>query len=297
MILHWFTIILGWASIISFISLAGYRIYKYAAMPLNLRWEVYPVPHETKKVRRYGGSYMEQVDWAKKTHASSFSGELIEMASEIFTLKRVREHNPYGLWPWSITLHWGAYLAVLWVILLPASILIPGLTPMLSVVGFLSFALGIIGAMGLIVKRSTLPALKLYTAPADMFNLVFMAIFFGLGIASWIGDPLLAGHRAYAGSLITLRPAPVSPLVLFLFLVLQLFAIYMPASKLIHPLLKHFTFTKILWDDAFKVKGSKVDERIKRQLEYPVTWSGPHLKGAGTWIKGVQATSPVEEEK
>lgn len=296
MILQWFSLVFGWASIVIFVVIAAYRLARYAAMPLNLRWEVYPVPHETKEARRYGGSYMEQVDWAQKGHPSSLIGELLEMAAEILTLKRIREHNPYNLWPWSLALHWGAYLGVLWIVILAASLLFPGVAPALAIVGVLSFAAGIIGAVGLFVKRTAIPSLRLYTSPVDLFNLVFITILFSLGLASWIGDPLFAGHRLYAGSLVSFRPAQASPLVLAFFFVLQLFAIYMPSSKLIHPLIKHFTFTKILWDDTFKAKGSGVDRQITRQLDYPVTWSAPHIQGAETWKGGVRMAAGEEEK-
>ncbi len=105
MIFQWFTIIFGWASIFIFIFLAAYKFYRIAILPLNLRWEVYPVPHETRDRRSYGGSYMEQVDWAKKPRFSSLLAELGEMGLEIFLLNRLRKHNPYRLWPLSLAMH------------------------------------------------------------------------------------------------------------------------------------------------------------------------------------------------
>ena len=297
MFLQWFAIIFGWSSLVLSVALAIFRIYRYATLPLNLRWEVYPVPHETKEKRRYGGSYMEGVDWAKKPRSSSFPAELQEMASEIFTLKKVREHNPYGLWPWSISLHWGVYLLLTWAVLLAGAALVPGLTFLSQVIGPLSFLLGIIGAVGLILKRVTVPALRLYTEPVDIFNLVFLALIFGLGLASWLVDPLFAGHQTYLGSVLAFRPTPVPAPVLTMFLTLQLFAIYMPLSRMIHPLLKHFTFREVLWDDGIKVKGSRVEERLSHQLDYPFTWAGPHMAGAETWLEGVQSTSQGGEEK
>ena len=59
---------ISWLQIFSYISLfiliAGVaaRAIKYASMPMHLRWELYPVPHEGKD-----GSYFEELEWWKKT--------------------------------------------------------------------------------------------------------------------------------------------------------------------------------------------------------------------------------------
>lgn len=297
MAFQWFTIVFGWASIFLFVVLAAYKLYKFATMPLNLRWEVYPVPHETADRRHYGGSYMEQVDWTKKPRSSSLLAEMVEMGSEIFFLKRIREHNPYHLWPLSMALHWGIYLLFLWIGLLAATNLIPALTSLTVAVGVMSFVLGAGGTVGLIVKRATNRNLALYTAPIDYFNLVFLAAIFGLGFVSWLADPLFSQHQAYVGSLLFFRPTSASPVVVSMFLLLQVFAIYMPCSKLIHYIMKHFTFRETLWDDEFNVKGSSRDKRIVRQLSYVVNWAGPHIVPGKTWLENVQVTSAGEEKK
>jgi len=240
---------------------------------------------------------MEQTDWAKESRPSSFAAELMEMGSEIFFMKRVREHNPYHLWPFSLALHWGIYLLLLWIGLLAATILIPALTSLTVAVGVAAFALGAGGAVGLIVKRATDEEMALYTAPVDYFNLVFLAAIFGLGLGSWLTDPLFSQHQAYVGGLLSFRPTPVSPVVVAMFLLLQVFAIYMPFSKLFHYIVKHFTFRETLWDDEFNVKGSSQDERIARQLSYTVSWAGPHIAPGKTWLEDVQVTSAGEEEK
>lgn len=61
----------GWLAAILFLGVAACRIARIARLPLNVRWEVYPVPHEAKEKRGYGGSYMEEVDWATRTRAAS----------------------------------------------------------------------------------------------------------------------------------------------------------------------------------------------------------------------------------
>jgi nitrate reductase gamma subunit len=292
---QWFTIIFGWVSVALFVALAARKIYLYATMPLNLRWEVYPVPHERSDRRGYGGSYMEQADWAAQPPPAGRGAELVEMASEIFLLKRVREHNPYGLWPLSMALHWGIYLLFFWIALLAVANWLPALMWPAIVIGGIALVLGAGGAVGLIVRRATQPALKHYTAPIDYFNLAFLAAIFGLGLASWIIDPLFSQHQAYLGSVLTFQPTPIAPLVLAMFLLLEGFAIYMPFSKLLHYIMKHFTFSETLWDDDFRRKGSRVDRRVARQLAYRADWGGPHIGPGKTWQEEVQETGADEE--
>ena len=295
MVFQWFVIGFGWASIGLFVVLAACRFHRFATMPINLRWEVYPVPHETADRRQYGGSYMEQVDWAERPRSSSLWAELAEMSSEILFLKRVRQHNPYHLWPLSMALHWGIYLLLLWIGLLSATLLVPALTPLAVAVGGVALVLGAGGAVGLIVKRATNRHLALYTAPVDYFHLVFLAAIFGLGLVSWLVDPLFSQHRVYVGTLLTFRPASVSLLALSPFLLLQVFAIYMPFSRLLHYVMKHFTFRETLWDDEFQVKGSGKAERIGQQLAYEADWAGPHIARGRTWLEDVQMLSAGEE--
>jgi nitrate reductase gamma subunit len=297
MAFQWFTIVFGWAAFFLFVVLAAYKIHRFATMPLNLRWEVYPVPHEAGDKRLYGGSYMEEVDWAKKPRPSSPLAEWAEMGSEIFFLKRVREHNPYHIWPLSLALHWGLYLLILWMGLLAATVFVPVMAFLTMAVGISAFVLGACGAVGLIVIRATDKTLALYTAPIDYFHLVFLAAIFGVGLFSWWGDPLFSLHHAYVKSLLFFRPTPLSPAVLSLFLLLQLFAIYMPFSKLIHYLMKHFTFHEILWNDEFKVKGSSKDKQIDRQLSSLATWAGPHIAPGKTWREQVRGPSAGEDQE
>jgi len=291
MAFQWFTIVFGWAAGLLFIALVAYKIHRFATLPINLRWEVYPVPHEAGDKRRYGGSYMEEVDWVKRPRASSLLAEWAEMGAEIFFLNRVRKHNPYHLWPLSLALHWGLYLLILWMGLLAATVFIPALAFLIPPVGITAFVLGACGSVGLIVKRATDRSLALYTAPVDYFNLAFLAVIFGLALVSWPGDPYSSQHRSYIASLLLLKPTPVSLIVVSLFLLLQLFAVYMPFSKLIHYIMKHFTFHETLWDDAFNVKGSGRDRQLQRQLTYPVSWAGSHIAQGKTWLEDVQESS------
>ncbi|MEW5899786.1 MAG: nitrate reductase, partial [Bacillota bacterium] len=84
--MSWLTIFFGWFSVFIFLLVAAYRIFRLAAMPLHLRWELYPVAHEP---RPSGGSYMEEVDYVQKPRHFVLFGEIKELLSEVFILKRV----------------------------------------------------------------------------------------------------------------------------------------------------------------------------------------------------------------
>jgi nitrate reductase gamma subunit len=297
MYLGWFTIAFAWVSIIIFLGLVAYKFYRIKTMPLNLRWEVYPVPHETGAKREYGGSYMEEVNWSQRPRESSKLAELLEMGAEVFTLKRVRLHNPYQIWPLSLALHWGLYLLVIWIGFLAITNWLPFLTTLTTVIGTLSLVFGFAGSLGLIIKRITNPDLRLYTTPIDYFNLVFLAVIFSLGLISWAPDSSFLQHQVYLRNMLTLKPGASPPAVTALFFSLQTFAIYMPFSKLIHYVMKHFTFTETLCDDAFNLRYTQQNAQLETQLEYPKSWSAPHFSSEKTWIEDVQSTAQGELER
>jgi len=71
----------------------------------------------------------------------------------------------------------------------------------------------------------------------------------------------------------------------------------MPCSKLIHFVMKHFTFHEILWNDEFKAKGSSKDKQIDRQLSSLATWAGPHIAPGKTWREQVRGPSAGEDQE
>ncbi len=283
-----FIVYLAWVSVAVFVFMVAYRALKYASMPLSLRWELYPMPGEPPG----GGSYMEEVDYYKKpVHHNRIAG-LLEMGAEVFYLKKVKEHNKFGIWPFSMCMHWGIYLLFLWVLLL----LVEGIfgldviLPVTNIIGKIAFVIGAFGSLGLILKRAGVRKLSLYTAPEDYFNLLFLFAIFITGIISWSGDPSFTLSRAYIKEVITLEaaPVPLPNIVIINFILVELFLIYMPFCKLIHWLAKYFTIDKIIWDDAFKVKDSPQDKKVLKQLGYICNWAGPHLVPGKTWLDEAQ---------
>jgi nitrate reductase gamma subunit len=294
-----FMIGFGWSAALLFLGVAGYKIARLARLPLNVRWEVYPVPHEAKTKRGYGGSYMEEMDWATKKRVSSPLATLLEIAVEVTTLKRVREHNGYGLWPLSLAMHWGLYLYFGWLFLLAVGSTFNSATlvSLTIVVGLAAHVLGAGGALGLMLKRATNRDLQRYTTPLDYFNLLFLAAIFLAGLVSWLGDSAFAAHRACVGSVLRFKPVHVPAAVSISFLLFGLFMIYMPFTKLIHYFAKYFTFDRALWDDDFKAKDSAVDRQVTAQLGYTAAWAAPHMVPGQTWLQQVQSTALPETKK
>lgn len=294
---------LAWLSVVTFVLVLVYKIAKVVSDPLNLRWEIYPVPHEEREKRDYGGSYMEEMDWVRRPRRSNPLPELMEIAREVIYLKRVREHNRYNLWPFSIAMHWGIYLLVVWVLLLGLDVIVGGLTGFMlfgqiaRFVGPVACFLGAAGSLALAIKRASNRELALYTTPLDYFNLFFLFAIFAAGLAGWVSDPFFANHsRLYLQAVLTFTATSVPFAALLPFFLLELFLIYMPFSKIIHYVAKYFTFHSALWDDGFKVKGSPTDERLVRQLSYTVGWMGPHILPGKTWLEEVQITGPEERK-
>jgi len=91
--------IFAYLSVVIFAAVVIYRIIKITSTPVHLRWELYPVPHETGKKAKYGGSYLEELDWWTKPLHGSKLGQLSVMIPEILFLKGVWESNR-GLWFW-----------------------------------------------------------------------------------------------------------------------------------------------------------------------------------------------------
>ncbi|MEW6572745.1 MAG: hypothetical protein AB1374_03815 [Bacillota bacterium] len=282
---------LGWVSVAVFLFMAVYRVIQYSSLPLFLRWELYPVPTEPR--HHYGGSYMEEVDYVKKPRHHQRIGGLLDMASEVFLLKKVKEHNRFGMWPFSFSMHWGIYLFFLWILLLLVETLfkLEFLVPLTNVCGVIALFIGAFGSLGLFLKRIGNDKLSLYTTPDDYFNLLFLMAIFGTGIISWSTvDPGFLYTRALINQVIFFESPPVAlPFWVWLNLLLfELFLIYMPFSKLFHYVAKYFTFDKIFWDDAFKIKDSPADKQCVKQLGYVVTWSGPHIVPGKTWLDEAQ---------
>ena len=58
--------LLSYLCIVVFILATAYLVYRQITLPVHVRWEIYPVQHETTARAAYGGSYLEEINWWEK---------------------------------------------------------------------------------------------------------------------------------------------------------------------------------------------------------------------------------------
>jgi len=287
------------------------RAVAYARMPLHLRWELYPVPHEEPERARHGGSYFESPNWWAQPFRFNLLGELRAMIPEMLFLKGLWEFNR-PLWFRSFPFHFGLYLLIATVALVGATALAAILAPerlsdqlllvlhyVYTATGLAGAGLAIAGAAALLIRRLRDATLRIYTAPGDLFNLAcFIVSLAVLGAAFLLrapGDPatleLARGLLAFDTSL---RPSPLQTLGLAL---AALLAAYIPWTHMSHFIAKYFTYHSIRWDDLPSAKAREIESKIAQYLTYRPTWSAPHVMADGTrtWAD-IAMANPAQQE-
>jgi len=281
------------------------RTFKMASMPVHLRWELSPIPHE-KGRGEYGGSYLEEVDWWTKPREKDLISEMTYMAKEIIFLKALWEHNR-KLWWFSFPFHFGLYLLTG-----AAGLLVLGgagayfgfrgpgfgiLTTGLPVLAGVGYALGTLGAIGLLFTRMTSDAMRNSTAPVTYINLVVLLSMFVTGLWAVLTVPGFSAQvvGVALGLLTASMPVGMPAIVSAHFVCAFLFLAYLPFTQMMHFVAKYFTYHEVRWDDEPVVAGSKLDRELKKLLNQPVTWAAPHVRADGkkTWVD--VATAPIEE--
>ena len=269
------------------------KFVKYSTMPLHLRWEIYPVPHDPR--HKHGGSYYEEVEWWRKPRQRTMVGELKDMLMEMIFIKKVFTYKR-PLWWLTYPFHTGIYLILLWFVLLFISALIDVFAInvlkipayyLTLIVGTLGIALIFIFGIALLIRRIADWELRSYSSPLDFFNLVFIIAVVATGIAAWQNDADFSVAKDYMKALITFSAPPSVALATQIHIVLlSLLLIYLPFTKMTHFLAKWFTYHKILWEDEPNVRGGEMEERLKKYLtEYKVKWSAPHIDPNLTWAE------------
>jgi nitrate reductase gamma subunit len=285
------------------------RSVKLARLPVHLRWELSPVPHEKGK-GHYGGSYLEEVDWWTKPREKDHMAEAVYMAKEIVFLKALFEHNR-KLWWLSFPFHFGLYLLVV-----AGGLLVMG--GLLSLVGVdmagwgvmgagltllagAGYALGAFGAVGLFFVRLTDDNLRNSTAPATFVNLLVLLAMFVTGLWAALTVTGFTGHvMGFAGGLLRASvPAELPGILAAHFVFAFLFLAYLPFTQMMHFVAKYFTYHKVRWDDEPVTAGSKLDLELKKLLNQTVTWAAPHVRADGkkTWVDVAMDSGRPEEAK
>jgi len=288
----------------SFAITVAARFVMWSRLPMHVRWELYPVPHEPADKARYGGSFMEETDWWKKPRKTYQLGAVKATLPEILLLSSVKAHNRQ-LWLRTFPFHLGLYLAgaAVGLALLTgvSNALVPkflagGLGALahnaVLVVGAAGLALGCLGALALLVRRLTLPALRAHTVPADIFNLVFFIITFACGLLTFV---LVDGHAdkamAFAANLTSFNMVALPGAGLDWLLPAATVALsssliaYIPLTHMSHFVGKYFAYHAIRWNDQPNLAGGPQEATIGKLLKYKVSWSAEHIQGGGnkTW--------------
>jgi len=274
-----------------------------AATPTHLRWELYPVAHDTKRFK-YGGSFLEESDWYTKEVHKSIIGELRVMLPEIFLLKGIWEHNR-SLWFWSFTFHIGLYLLSGLLALLIVSGFVIGLNiyngyENLSELGKILYnlqnalliagcAIGALGSIGLFFKRLTDREMSVSSTFGTYFNIVFIGAIFVSGLVMFAGGNAIDNLLKFYHSMVTFQPVDTNPGIAFSVhaAISALFLLYLPFTHMTHFFMKYFTYHEIRWEDTPNKRGSALEKKINKQLAYPVSWAAKHLNADGkkNWVQ------------
>lgn len=269
------------------------RIWK---MPVHLRWELSPVPHEKGK-GHYGGSYLEEPEWWTKPREKDHLAELTYMAKEIVFLKALWEHNR-KMWWFSFPFHFGLYIlsGVLGLIVLGGIVRVAGvsgpgiglMSTVVPIVAGVGYLLGAGGALGLFFGRLFDSNLRNSTSLTSFYNLVLLlAVFVTGGLAVITLDRFSAGVLAFLGALATADFSVQLPGILAAHVMLTgVFLAYLPFTQMMHFVAKYFTYHEVRWDDEPLVVGGKLEKKVQELMAQPVTWAGPHIGADGkkTWV-------------
>ncbi len=281
-------------SVVIFMVGLIYRSIKIAKMPVHLRWELSPTPHEKEK-GKYGGSYLEEFEWWTKKREKSLISEMWYMFQEIVFLKGVWEHKR-ALWFFSFPFHFGGFyllagmagLAALNAILQIANIELTSINYAISLLAVVGYLLGCFGALGLLYRRVSDPEIKPFTTFSAIFNLLFLFVIFASGAYAMSK----AGNYAvlitsYVKSLMTADTSIVLSRSFSLHVLMaSLFLLYLPFTYMMHFVAKYFTYHEVRWNDEPMEKGCAMEKEVGELLGQKVTWDAPHIKGEGkkTWV-------------
>ena len=287
------------------------RALKISEMPVHLRWDLYPIPHEKGK-EHYGGSYYEETDWWTKPRNVSVVSEIREMGREILAIQSLYRNNR-GMWYFSFPLHIGLYfltalagLSFVGAICQERGALIVAQSGNLTgqviffsslIIGGAGLILGAFGALGLLLSRIFRGELRRYSTRSDYFNLLLLLALFSSGIFAWLTvDKYFSALCGFIQQFMIFKPARniPSPIAVQLYLTAIFFA-YLPFTHMTHFVGKYFTYHKVRWQDEPNQKGSETEKAIIESLGNIQDWSAPHIKTGKTWA--VAATETENDSK
>jgi nitrate reductase gamma subunit len=273
------------------------KIVKYLRLPMHLRSEVYPVipggcASEEKPV-------YENVDWWTKPTSRDMFRRIWFLFSDYFLLAEYfRRDRGYWwvLYPWHIgfiliiTFHILSFFGALFELLgVPvgsyvSSPLGMGIYYVSLATGAMSFIMGFLGSIGVLIRRLSVQDLRDYATPQNYFTYVFLLFVFLSGLYGWIfADPTFSEYREFWRGLITLKPVDVEPAAAVHILLFAFLLMYLPFTRSLHYITRLFGFWLIRWDDEPNVRGSFLEKRVNEALDEKQDWGAPHIKGGSTW--------------
>lgn len=295
-----------------FVVVAYYvKVQKYFKMPQNLRWELYPVVHE--KNYKYGGSYMEEIEyWNKPRHKNIFRSIITLVKRYLFMGSYLEKKKGYwfGLYPW----HMSFLLIVLFdgVIILDAILMkaadwhIGGsaggggefLYYFTLVLGLVSFTIGCFGSTMMVLLRTFDKNLKEYATPQNYFNYVFFLLMFGSGWAAWIiNDDTFAGFREFWAGALSADTVSVGGWEQVHIIIFAAFLIYLPLTRSTHYITKILYFFWVLSGDTPNTGKGETDTKLDEYLNYKPSWTAAHFQTGDTWAELATSLPEIDEEK
>lgn len=289
--------VLVWASYLYIGSVYTLRLIKYARMPVHLRWELYPVPHE--KGQAYGGSYLEEPEWWKKPREKSLLKDIAYMVKDYLFFGQYFERNK-GYWavlyPWHISFYLivGFHGLVAFSVLFllngveisagSPSIIGQALYYAALTAGVAGFAIGCVGSIAVLIERLTDADLRAFAAPRHYFSYLFYLGVFLSGLVAWlVADPTFSGYREFYRSVLTFHIATLEPALVVHAVFFALFLFYMPYTKAFHYGTKLIAFFAVRWSDTPNLRGSSLERQLQKNLGQTVTWSAPHIQSGKKW--------------
>jgi nitrate reductase gamma subunit len=285
--------VFAFGAIFIFLVVTVYRLLAIAGLPVHLRWELAPIPHEKDK-ERYGGSYLEEHEWWRKPRQHSRIAPIYFMLREIFLMRGIWKNNR-SLWPLSILLHAGIYLfaTALFVYVLNAIFIIAGVpSPVLNVFQDIAsaFALagylaGGLGAISLILKRRLDGNYRPFTTMSMYFRLLFLGAVFVSGLWAWFGTGNFGTATSnFMKNLLSLNSAVTASAPLSVHIIVSLlFIVYLPFTDMLHFIAKYFTYHAVRWNDT--PMDEKMMAKLRALTVRPVDWSAPHAGPGKSWTE------------
>jgi nitrate reductase gamma subunit len=284
-----FWLLYGWGSAAVFVLAVLYRTAAIARLPVHLRWELAPIPHEKGK-GKYGGSYLENYEWWKERRDPSWTAPVTYMAKEILFMRGVWRHNR-SLWPFSFALHMGIYLLIGGLFLNVVSLApvaahhggsFTGVClKIASAFSYCACALGTAGTSGLLLKRLLDPNLAWSNSLGTFLNLLFLeAVFVSGGYAWFSSTGTMAQTNLFIKGLLSFDRSITPPPSLGAHAILFLsFCMYLPFSGMLHFVAKYFMYHSVRWND--RPGNMHMERKLGDLLSQSVTWGAEHAGGHG----------------